>query len=92
MTNTNRMILDQLISVPDSQLSLRLRTKCKDFNGTDEELVDLFEEIYNSCCESSSFIKQVVNPEFTRKHLDTDLNDDDSKEFALMQEINKVLE
>lgn len=70
--NTNRMILDQLIGVPNSQLSLRFRTKCKEFDGTDEKLIKLFEEIYNECCESSSFIKQLVNPEFTRKYLDTD--------------------
>jgi hypothetical protein len=61
-------ILEHLATASESQLSERLRKKCADFKGSRQELQQLFEEIYNSCCESSSFVKQVVNPEYTSKY------------------------
>ncbi|KKL93495.1 hypothetical protein LCGC14_1874160 [marine sediment metagenome] len=73
MSELNRKLLEGLIGAPDSQLSERLRKKCEDFNGTDKELIELFEEIYNSCHESSSIVKATVNPEFTRGYFEDDI-------------------
>ena len=73
MSELNRKLLEGLIGAPDSQLSERLRKKCEDFNGTNKELIELFEEIYNSCHESSSIVKATVNPEFTRGYFENDI-------------------
>ncbi len=65
----NRKILKKLIEAPDSQMSKEWRQICRDFNGSDDELKALFKRIYEEgCCGISSFIKQVVNPEFTSKY------------------------
>lgn len=68
--NINRRLLEGLKIAPDSQLSERLRKKCENFEGTDEELVALFEEIYGSGYESSDLVKATVDPTYTRKYLD----------------------
>lgn len=67
--NTNRKILEQLKNSIETQISKSLRDKCREFNGTDEELKDFFEEIYNKGLdEISSFVKAMVDPKFTRKY------------------------
>ena len=72
MENVNRIILDKLIGASESQLSLRLREKCADFDGPDEDLIDLFEEIHSCGHEANSFIKVLVDPIFTIRYLNRD--------------------
>ena len=67
---TNRKILEMLTIAPDTQLSERFRDKCKNFKGTEEDLLVLFQEIYNGCCEASDFTKSLVNPRFTSKYVE----------------------
>ncbi len=68
LVNPNRKILEFLKTASESQLSERLRKKCEEFRGSDVELKAFFVELYNSCHESSSFIKAVVDPKFTSKY------------------------
>jgi hypothetical protein len=58
-------IIKQLASAPESQLSERLRKMCEDWDGSTEQMEDIFRSIYFGCCESSSFYKAVVDPKFT---------------------------
>ncbi len=61
------MILEHLKTAPDSQLSRAWIETCSAFNGTDNDLMDLFEAIHNdSPAEVSPFVKSPVNPQFTR--------------------------
>ncbi len=63
-------ILEQLKTAPAVQIDEYWRNKCQKFEGTKEELMKLFEEIYNTNdFETSKFIRTFVNPKFTRRYL-----------------------
>ena len=70
--NKARQILELLKTAPESQLSERFRVKCEEFDGTDADLLNLFNEIYHGCCEASEFVKQLVNPKYTSKYINKD--------------------
>ncbi len=63
-------ILKMLKTAPIGQMNEHWLQKCKEFDGTEEDLMKLFEEIYNSNdLETSSFIRSMVNPKYTKLYM-----------------------
>ncbi len=62
-------ILEQLKTAPDGQMDKHWLNRCRDFKGTEEELMELFEEIYNTNdFETSKFVRTMVDPQYTRRY------------------------
>lgn len=63
-------ILEMLKTAPDGQMDEHWLKKCHEFTGTEEELMQLFEEIHNtSDLETSTFIRTMVDPQYTRGYM-----------------------
>ncbi len=63
-------ILEMLKTAPIGQIDEHWLNKCKQFDGDEEDLIKLFEEIYNTNdLETSSFIRSMVNPKYTRDYM-----------------------
>lgn len=64
------IILEGLKTAPAGHLSEEWRNRCINFKGSDEEILKLFEEIYNtSDMETSQFVRTLVNPKYTKEYL-----------------------
>ena len=71
----NEWILVLLLTAPETQLATPVKDMCQNTldkikadEFTPEELRDfLVEDIYKSCCASSSFIKAMVMPEYIKR-------------------------
>jgi len=63
-------ILEMLKTAPDSQMDEYWLKRCTEFSGTEEELMTLFEELYNTNdIQTSKFIRTLVDPQYTRKYM-----------------------
>ena len=63
-------ILEMLKTAPDGQIDEHWLKKCKEFDGSEMELMTLFEDIYNtSDMETSKFVRSMVDPKYTRTYL-----------------------
>lgn len=63
-------ILEMLKTTPGGQMNEHWLKRCKEFSGTEAELINLFEEIYNTNdLETSKFVRTLVNPEHTRNYM-----------------------
>ncbi len=68
--NPLETILRGLQTAPIGQLVPFWTRKFKRFKGTQEELLVLFEELYQTDDTiSSKFVRTLVNPEYTRKYI-----------------------
>ena len=70
--STNEHLLSLLLTAPESQISGELKERCEDFfqkvkekKVTPEELRDfLIDDVYMSCCATSTFIKAMISPNY----------------------------
>ena len=63
-------ILEMLKTAPDGQMDEHWLKRCHEFTGTEEELMQLFEEIHNTNdFETSKFIRTMVDPQYTRGYM-----------------------
>ena len=59
-----------LKTAPDGQMDERWLKRCVEFTGTEEDLMQLFEDIYNTDdIETSKFVRSMVNPQYTRGYM-----------------------
>lgn len=66
----NFEILKMLKTAPTGQMDEHWLQKCKEFDGTEEDLMKLFEGIYHTNdLETSPFIRSMVNPKFTKGYM-----------------------
>lgn len=66
-------ILEMLKTAPIGQMNEHWLKRCYEFTGTEEELMQLFEEIYDTNdLETSKFIRTMVDPQYTRGYMTED--------------------